>query len=330
MPGGRPKYFKAESSYIENELFLPKPVTRRPRAQRPKSETPVSSQRLPNPGPQLTRRQKLQSPLLYSPPLVTPDELFLPSSSAPASWQSRKPSFTPDELFIPQVNQPPMTPSTPPSFYANSNRPRQLSIPRLALRVDTFSMQAMARTESPLQPESGSPNPSFSNSDLSAIDREAWSGQSSGRQYTSDIVSPNSSFIESPEPLGLNKLLTSFPESSTALTQPLEHAADKPQIPATLYDLAETDFTFYDPPSELQSVQNGTSVDIESILEPSIKRVRTRHMEAKREEATRLAVARGQLERIKPLQIKTVGFYFRFRFDQLTFNRLQLLLKQTL
>jgi len=320
--------------YPGDELFFSVPINQGSILQRPRKEaaslSPISRSQLPNSGLRLrTTREALenrksgeqenQTPFLYSTFSNITDELFLPRASLPLNQQTSPLSLvspiTVNALFLPQSRY---TSPTATNSNATSTLPQEFSVPRPSLRVDTATIQAMAQKTSPLQPASRIRNPlSCNNGDFSAIEKQVWSEPRAG-QHNLDLVSPmspTSNIVESPLNLvgNQNGLFSDF--SPLPVSQPGPKAAvqrteltESPLLlsPAEI-QVAKMDFMKYEPPVELQSLQNGTPVEIESILEPSIMRVRRRHEEAKREAVIRSAVLQGQLPRVKPLKKKTVS-----------------------
>ena len=229
MPGNWPR----DSAEMEDELFIP-PLRLRG-----------------------TRQTRRSTPYLLFP---QPQETSIPTEST-LQWreieemhrnQRQAPyPFSPDDYGTSAVRE--QTPNPGPTEPPNIQD--ELFIPRLALRVDTLSMQAGNSSNTPVEQW----EPQSPESDLSP---NLTPGDTDELFFECSPISTSGNGEGSPQPL-------------VALDS------------VTAEDVA--DWRRYEPPQELQRVQNGTSPEIEGILASSIERIRARYAE---EDERRAASAR--------------------------------------
>jgi len=264
MPGNWPR-----DGETDDELFIPGLRRRRmdaapeTRTSTPYPFTPSSQDGMTVPGLRLqlrgnSRQNPPQPPYPTSP--ITPDELFIPGLDLPARGHRQR--------------EPTRRPPPPPPVATDE----QQFIPRLNLRVDTLTMQTVAQNIPPTRRL----GELYTNTTISRVGETSQSGCRSSQYFTSPGIH-DELFFDCPSPFSPSNVDNNGEgNSSTHLAfEPI--ITDEPNIEGT-------DWRRYEPPMELQRPQDGTSVIIESILVPSIDRIRRRH----EEEARRAAVTRTE------------------------------------
>jgi len=226
MPGNWPR----DTAEMEDELFIP----------------PL---RLPG-----TRRTRRSTPyLLFPQPRETsiPTESTLQRREIEEMHRNQRQApypFSPDDYRTISIRE--QTPNSGPTQPPNIQD--ELFIPRLALRVDTLSMQAGNSSNTPVEDW----EPHSSESELSP---NLTPGDTDELFFECSPISTNGSGEGSLQPfVALNSV--------------------------TAEDIA--DWRGYEAPQELQRVQNGTSPEIEGILASSVERIRRRYAEEDERRAT--------------------------------------------
>lgn len=315
MPGAWPHSITKEV-LTEDGLFLPRPKTRGRRLlphQSGLSTSSASTELSDGSTPKLVEDSQGR----YKQLQLVPDELFLhqittqsgqqPRFSSRASFQELAPR-TPDELFLPELES--QSTSGPllnsgDTYALFRNLTQQDSIPRLTLQVNAMSKRTM---KLPL------PQRDFLPVQRAAGNIKIARTKRNNNPYANAMVGS----ARSPEQ---NELFLENTHTGSLETRRVERRAQfnvpGDNLTAALNDLASShagpveslDITFlnYAPPPELQTLQNGTSVELESMLEPSIDRVRARVVEQMRQTAATAAEKRGQIPRRKPLSRDSVS-----------------------
>jgi hypothetical protein len=203
----------------------------------------------------LESRSRLQQQLQISsdhdepPPYPTSPTLFIPGLGLPVEDRQGGPSRSPAS----------------PSPVGTDER----SIPRMNLRVDTLTMQtATLDISSPR--ELGE---LYFNSPTSLTETTQPS-QNLSQNFTSPSIR-DELFFDLPLPLSNSPTNTNGGGPST------DHAFGP--LFSEEHNLEETEWQLYEPPEELRRPRDGTSIIIESILVPSIDRIRARHEEEERQ-----------------------------------------------
>jgi hypothetical protein len=203
-------------------------------------------------------------------------------------------STTPDELFIPGFDQPARRRirarrrQSPPVVPIVEEQPT----PHLSIRVDNLTMQ----TTGPRVPPSIRPGTPSYWQDHVLIPQIPPSTTQRSRQFISSPSMQDELFFEDPPSLSISSLRIDR-----------ESGPFQPVIRAEPEDLL---WRRYEAPMELLRPRSGTSVIIESILEPSINRIKARH-QAEEDEESEAAIAQlkreSNAESVREAQLSTEG-----------------------